>query len=346
MFISQKGKDKGKLFNILVNIGGMFMGFIQMVKKGNTSSGVAALGNTFLAIIKAIAATISGSGTMFASSMHSFADAINQGFVFFGSVLAEMKPSKRFPVGFGRVINIFCMVAVIVVTVMAYETIKEGWHLIQHPEEASNFFLNIGILVASFIIDGFILIKAMKEIKKEANLDKGGNLFVTAFKGAGKASPATRLVFYEDLVATSSAVLAIIGIILSQYFEILQADGVISIFIGLLMLFVAFRVGYDNMVGLIGVAAPADVENKIASDLLADENVIDIYKMRVLQEGRTYHVDVTVELKKGLTLAEADDIKFQLTDKLLREEEIADVVLGIIEDDDKESWVNKTDEKK
>ncbi|WP_042149597.1 cation diffusion facilitator family transporter [Paucisalibacillus sp. EB02] len=321
------------------------MGFMNLVKKGNTSSGVAAIGNLFLAIIKIIAAGVSGSGTMFASAMHSFADSINQGFVFFGSVLSEMKPSKRFPTGFGRVINIFCMIAVIVVTVMAYETIKEGWHLIQHPQEASNFWLNIAILVSAFLVDGFILVKAMKEIKHEAKLETTGNIFVTAFKGAKKASPATRLVFYEDLVATSSAVLAIIGIVLSQYFDILQADGVISIFIGILMLFVAYRVGYDNMVGLIGVTAPVDVENKIAADLLADESVVDIYKLRVIQEGRTYHVEVTVELIKGLSLADADDIKFQLTDKLLREPEIADVVLGIIEDDEKKTWVEKQKEK-
>ncbi|WP_157037639.1 cation diffusion facilitator family transporter [Ornithinibacillus californiensis] len=322
------------------------MGLMQLVKKGNTSSGVAALGNTFLAIIKAVAAGISGSGTMFASAMHSFADAVNQGFVFFGSVLSEMKPSKRFPVGFGRVINIFCMVAVIVVTVMAYETIKEGWHIIQHPEEASNFWLNIGILVAAFIVDGFILLKAMKEIKEESKIADEGNIFTTAFKGAKKASPATRLVFYEDLVATSSAVLAIIGIVLAQYFGILEADGFISIIIGLLMLFVAFRVGYDNMVGLIGVSAPADVENTIAEDLLADESVVDIYKLRVIQEGRTFHVEVTVELVKGLTLAEADDIKFRLSDKLLREPDIADVVLGIIEDDDTKSWQDRKEDKK
>ncbi|GGA80678.1 cation diffusion facilitator family transporter [Ornithinibacillus halotolerans] len=314
------------------------MSFIQLVKKGNTSSGIAAIGNVFLAIIKAVAAGISGSGTMFASSMHSFADAVNQGFVFFGSVLSEMKPSKRFPTGFGRVINIFCMVAVIVVTVMAYETIKEGWHLIQHPQESTNLWLNIGILVAAFLVDGFILVKAMKEIKHESKIEDGGNLFVSAFKGARKAAPATRLVFYEDLVATLSAILAIIEILLAQYYNILQADGYISIIIGILMLYVAFRVGYDNMVGLIGVAAPIDVENKIASDLLAEETVVDIYKMRVIQEGRTYHVEVTVELVKGLTLAQADDIKFQLADKLLREPVIGDVVLGIIEDDEKLSW--------
>ncbi|KAB7704721.1 cation diffusion facilitator family transporter [Bacillus aerolatus] len=314
------------------------MGIIQLLKKGNTSSGIAALGNTVLAILKGVAAAFSGSGTMFASAMHSLADAVNQGFVYFGSALAEMKPSKRFPTGFGRVVNIFCMIAVIVVTIMAYETIMKGWELIKDPSEASDFLLNILVLLAAIVIDGFILFKAMKEILEEAQVEKSGNVFAAAFKNVSKASPATRLVFYEDLVATSGAILALLGIIITQFFGILVVDGIITILIGLLMIFVAFRVGYDNMVGLIGVAAPMEVENKMAAVLLTDPDVVDIYKMRVMQEGRVYHVDGIVELKKGLSLAEADDIKFRVMDRLLREPEIADVTLGIIEDDDKTGW--------
>lgn len=314
------------------------MRFFTLLKKGNLSSGLAALGNLVISLAKFIVAAISGNGTMFATAMHSMADTVNQGFVFIGSILAEMKPSKRFPTGFGRVINIVCMVAVIVVTVMAYETITSGWELFLHPQESSDFLLNIIVLLLSFAIDGYILWKTMKQIKLEAKVEHGANLFVSAFKNAKKAAPATKLVFYEDIVATLGAVLAIIGIVLGQFFGILQADGFISILIGILMLFVAFRVGYDNMVGLIGVAAPADVEQNIGEKILADACVVDIYGMRVVQEGRAYHVEVTVELIKGLTLDEADDVKFRLTDELLREPNITDVVLGIIEDNEETTW--------
>lgn len=314
------------------------MGIIPLMKKGNTSSGIAALGNTILAILKFIAAAFSGSGTMFASAMHSLADAINQGFVFFGSALAEMKPSKRFPTGFGRLVNIFCMIAVIVVSIMAYETILKGWKLLQHPEESSDFWLNVGVLLAALVIDGFILFKAMKEILEEARVEKKGNVWAQAFKNVGKASPATRLVFYEDLVATSGALLALIGITLAQFFSILAADGVITILIGLLMVFVAFRVGYDNMIGLIGVAAPVEVEQKVARVILQDKDAVDIHHLRILQEGRSYHVDGVIELRKGLSLAEADDIKFRVKKSLLDESEISDVTLGIIEDDNRTTW--------
>lgn len=50
------------------------------------------------------------------------------------------------------------------------------------------------------------------------------------------------------------------------------------------------------------------------------------------------HVDGYVELRKGLTLAEADDIKWRLRALLLEDPDIADVTLGILEDDDLRSW--------
>lgn len=314
------------------------MKWIELIKKGNLSSGLAALGNLIVAVVKLIVAIISGNGTMFATAMHSFADTVNQLFVFVGSVLSEMPPSKRFPKGFGRLINIFCMVAVIVVTLMAYETIKTGWALFMDPKVSSNFLMNIIVLAFAFVIDGVILLKTMKEIAVEAKIEKRGNLLLDAFKYAKRATPATKLVFYEDIVATLGAVLAISGIVLSQFFGFLKADGLISMMIGILMFFVVFRVGYDNMVGLIGVAAPAEVEKKIAELILADSCVVDINKLRVMQEGRAYHVDATVELRKGLSLAEADDVVFSLTDKLLQSSNITDVDLGIVEDDDQINW--------
>nr|WP_270877628.1 cation transporter dimerization domain-containing protein [Paenibacillus aestuarii] len=92
------------------------------------------------------------------------------------------------------------------------------------------------------------------------------------------------------------------------------------------------------MVGLIGVAAPQDVEERIAAIILADVDVTDIYQMRIIQEGKYYHVEGLIELRKGLTLAAADDIKFRVRDKLLEDSDISDVTLGIIEDNGVKNW--------
>lgn len=311
----------------------------ELVKKGNKSSLYAMIGNTVLAIAKGIAYFVSGSGAMFASAMHSLADSVNQGFVFVGSVLSEKEPTKKFPTGFGRVINLFCMIAVIVVSIMAYETIKEGIHLLNHPAEVKGILLNVSILLLNIIIDGAILIKVMKEIGEEArDIRKGVGMVPGAIKNVKKASPPTRLVFYEDVVAVSGAVLALIAVIVSYFTPFQLMDGIVTIIIGFLMVGVAFRVGYDNMIGLIGVAAPKEVEDKVAAMILEHEMVMDIFKMRITQEGRYYHVEAYLELKKGLPLSQADDIKFAIQEQLTSDPDITDVTLGIIEDDGIQGW--------
>jgi len=311
----------------------------NLIKKGNTSSFYAALGNLFLVILKGIAAFSSGSGAMFAEAMHTGADAINQIFIFIGSILAERKPTSRFPTGFGRLINVFCMGAVIIVTIMAYETVLEGIHLIQHPASIGNLGLIIFSLVSSMSIDGFVLFKAIREIARETRSEgKGLVLIPMAILNVNRASPATRLVFYEDLVATFGAILALLAILIARFSPLKSLDGFAAIIIGLLMGGVAYRVGYDNMVGLIGVSAPKEVEDKVSEIIFSDPDVTDINKMRILQEGRFYHVESYIELRSGLTLAQAGSIKSRILNQLLAYEDITDVTLGILEDNGILDW--------
>lgn len=311
----------------------------EWLKKGNLSSLSATVGNISLTLIKGAAAFLSGSGAMLAEALHTLADTINQGFVFVGSILAERKPTRRFPSGFGRLINVFCMFAVIIVTVMAYETIWHGIELIQHPAAISNFWLSIGVLTVSVLVDGFVLVKAMREIIRETHAEVSGlEIVPMAFANVGRAAPPTRLVFYEDLVATSGAFLAIVAIILSEHTLYKALDGIAAVIIGFMMLSAAFKVGYDNMVGLIGVAAPREVEINVSQIILSDPDVTDINKIRIIQEGQHYHVESYVELRPGLTLAEAAHIKYRIRDNLLATGEVSDVTLGLIEDNGMRDW--------
>jgi len=188
-------------------------------------------------------------------------------------------------------------------------------------------------------IDGYVLLKAIREIMRETRTDaKGFALIPAALKNVKRASPPTRLVFYEDLVATFGALLALGAIIITRFTPLKAFDGIATIIIGFLMGGVAFRVGYDNMIGLIGVSAPKEVEDSVSQIILSDPDVTDINKLRILQEGRFYHVESYIELRPGLTLAKADNIKSRLRDLLLAYEDVTDVTLGIIEDNGVKDW--------
>lgn len=315
------------------------MSVVTLLKKGNKSSGMAALGNTALAVAKGSAAMVSGSGAMLATTLHSLADALNQGFVFFGSALAEKTPTKKFPTGFGRVINLFVLIAVIVISIMSYETIRKGWELIQDPKPSTDLWLNIGVLVLAVLIDGFILLKAMKEIAHETRTPaKGLEIIKVAFKNVGLASPPTRLVFYEDIIATFGAALALLTILIAHFTGLYFLDGVGTLLIGFLLVGIALKIGFENTLGLIGVAAPKDIEDRVAKIIMNDSEVVDIKQLRIIQEGRRYHVEGYIELVEGLTLAVADDIKFRVRDQLLADPDVADVTLGILETDQIQTW--------
>ncbi|WP_423409565.1 cation diffusion facilitator family transporter [Heyndrickxia sp. MSNUG] len=312
---------------------------VEFFKRGNKSSGIAALGNTFLAVVKGIAAGVSGSGTMLATTLHSVADALNQFFVFIGSSISEKEATKRFPMGFGRVVNLFVLIAVIIISIMAYETILKGWELIQHPKASTSLWLNVAIMGLAVLVDGSILLKAMKEIAHETRTEGNGTgLIANAFKNVNRAAPPTRLVFYEDLIATFGALLALASIVLADVTGYYFLDGLGTLLIGLLLVGIALKIGYENTIGLIGVAAPKDLEDRIAKTILSDRDVVDINKLRIIQEGRQYHVESYLELRKGLTLADADDIKFRVRDKVLADPDVDDVVMGIIEADDVQTW--------
>ncbi len=109
-----------------------------LMKFGAKSALWAAIINTVLGIIKTAAYLITGNVAMFAEMMHSFGDAANQFFVFIGSGLSKKSPTERFPGGFGRLVNLVLLGAVLIVGILAYETIIEGIHHIQsatHSED-------------------------------------------------------------------------------------------------------------------------------------------------------------------------------------------------------------------
>ena len=70
------------------------------------------------------------------------------------------------------------MGAVIIVTIMAYETVLEGIHLIQHPASIDNLGLIIFSLGTSMSIDGFVLFKAMHEIARETHSEGKGLMLI------------------------------------------------------------------------------------------------------------------------------------------------------------------------
>src|SRR5699024_2029186 len=99
---------------------------LGLLKKGSKSALWAGIMNAVIAIIKGITFFITGKVAMFAELMHRIGDSATQFFVFIGSGWRKKAPTGRWAGGFGRLINLVLLGAVLIAGVLAHETIQKG----------------------------------------------------------------------------------------------------------------------------------------------------------------------------------------------------------------------------
>lgn len=321
--------------------------FFNLLKKGSMSSLSAAIVNFILGFLKLFAFIFTGNIAMFAEMMHSFGDAANQLFVFLGSAFSKRSPNEKFPLGYGRLINLVCLIAVIIVGILSYETIKEGFHHIIHPNDTDGpllfFWINIGVLVIGIVLEGTVLRKAGKEILEEAGESSKGLLtpFTKSYLNISKAKPATKLVFMEDTVAAGGGIIAVLSIIIARLTGLGMLEGIASVIIGIMMFIIVGIIFVENAQGVLGIA---DHESEIhASRIILDEKAVsDIKRLAVIKEGEALHIEALLELNKNFTLKELSDIRKRIILKLLDLSHVEDVNIEFIEDDGQQDWRSDT----
>ncbi|MBF0840489.1 MULTISPECIES: cation diffusion facilitator family transporter [Mammaliicoccus] len=321
--------------------------FFNFLKKGSMSSLSAAIVNFILGFLKLFAFIFTGNIAMFAEMMHSFGDAANQLFVFLGSAFSKRSPNEKFPLGYGRLINLVCLIAVIIVGILSYETVKEGFHHIIHPNDTDGpllfFWINIGVLVIGIVLEGTVLRKAGKEILEEAGESSKGLLtpFTKSYLNISKAKPATKLVFMEDTVAAGGGIIAVLSIIIARLTGLGMLEGIASVIIGIMMFIIVGIIFVENAQGVLGIA---DHESEIhASRIILDEKAVsDIKRLAVIKEGEALHIEALLELNKNFTLKELSDIRKRIILKLLDLSHVEDVNIEFIEDDGQQDWRGDT----
>ncbi|MEK4386961.1 cation diffusion facilitator family transporter [Solibacillus sp. FSL W7-1464] len=312
----------------------------KLLKDGNKPSLLAAFVNTFLGTIKGVAFFFTGNVAMFAEMMHSFGDAANQFFVFIGSALAKKAPTPKFPNGYGRIVNLVCLGAVLIVAILSYETIKEGWHHFMHPAtESSGIWIALSVLAIGIILEAFVLNKAAKEVLHEVGVEPKGIIILQSAKYLKRAKPATKLVWMEDLVATTGNVLAFLAIVIAYFTDFYRLEGFISMIIGLMMFYVVGRVFLDNARGAIG-ETDEEMLVHIGNLVMEDPNVTDIARLEVIKEGEFLHVELIAETDPNLSLAYLDDVRDHLTTLLLNQKGVTKVTMAFDEDNGERSWTH------
>ncbi len=259
---------------------------------------LALIANILIAIMKFVAAAITGSAAMLAEGFHSTADSGNQLFLLRGAAVSRYGPNVRYQFGRGKELYFWSlMVAVFLFVGGAVVSFFEGYERFRHPEETSHLAWSLGVLAAAGV---FEIVIAFWPALKEFNHRRGSRNAWRAIRES--KDPALMVVLFEDAAAVAGVMIAAFGILMGEWTENPRWDGAASMAIGVLLALVAFLVAYEVKSMLVGESASRQVRSQIRAAVLSHPNVESIGRLLTMHMGPTdIVVNLDVDFQDGLS---------------------------------------------
>ena len=263
------------------------------MKADSTRTIFYALGaNLAIAAAKTGAAIFTGSSSMLAEAIHSYADAGNQGLLLWGMKQAKSPPSPDYPLGWGKAVFFWSfIVAVVLFSLGGLFSLYEGWHKLHATEGLSYPWVAVGILVFGLIAETISLRACLHEVNKVRN----GRSLWRWFRESRQSELV--VILGEDIAALLGLAFALVAILLAVFTGDPVWDALGSMAIGALLIVVAIGIGKEIKALLIGQSAEPETEQRIQAFLERQADVEKVYAMITMQLGTTLMVAVKAKMK-------------------------------------------------
>ncbi len=210
----------------------------------------AIIANLAIAIIKFIAAVITGSSAMLSEGIHSTVDTGNELLLLLGIRLSQKPADESHPFGYGQELYFWTLiVALFIFAIGGGMSIYEGINHLLHPVPLEDPFWNYVVLGLAVFFEGYSWTVALKELiatKSEENIWQA----IRSSK-----DPTIFTILLEDSAALLGLAIAFAGIFFGHLLNNLYLDGVASIIIGVILAAVAIFLVYESKGLLIGEGA-------------------------------------------------------------------------------------------
>ncbi|HZD83313.1 MAG TPA: cation diffusion facilitator family transporter [Nitrososphaeraceae archaeon] len=272
----------------------------------------ALFGNLGIALSKLIAAILTGSIALWAETLHSFSDTINQILILIGIKTSSKAASERHPFGHGKEQFFWSfIVATMIFGISGILSVEQGFGTIFGKEHhIENVNLSYIILTISAVFEGNALRVALYLFKQTIESRGEKVSFSTLVKEFQESKdPSILTVIVEDSAALLGIVIAGISISLSETTRNTIFDGIGSLCIGIVLMVFAFFLAKENKALLIGEAISRKDYKRI------DDLVHEIPEVNRIISMRTMHfaaedvlVAIEVSLVDGLNTDEIESV--------------------------------------
>jgi cation diffusion facilitator family transporter len=254
---------------------------------------VALTANLLIATAKIIGGLVAGSPALLSEAAHSVADSTNEVFLLIAVRRSRRAADRRHPFGYGKERYFWALLAAVGIFVVggcfsfyqAFQALDAD-----RQESRSGYVAGLTVLAVALLAEGSSLLRALYQYRKQGALD-----------------PALRTVIAEDSTAVFGVLLAAAGMSLHLVTGKAVWEAAASGAIGLLLVYVAYRLGREARVRLIGEAVDPVLWDRIRR--LLDEqpeidNVAELLTMRLGLDSTL--VAARVDLTPGLDSEEVE----------------------------------------
>ena len=271
---------------------------------GSTARAIlyAFLANAGIALAKTWAAWLTGSGSMVAEAIHSYADAGNQVLLFLGLRQSTRPPDSEHPLGYGKLSYFWSfIVAVLLFSMGGLFSIYEGIHKLQEPEALSQVWVALLVLVFAMVLEGFSLFGCLREIR---------NVRASrSFRDWLKHTRSSELVVVlgEDIAALLGLVLAFAFVAMASLTNNPTYDAFGSISIGVVLIIVSIFVATRVRSLLVGRSADPLIQEAIENIIGQEPDIEKVFNTITMQFGPDTMLAAKIKMRSGLDIDTAVD---------------------------------------
>jgi cation diffusion facilitator family transporter len=236
--------------------------------------------NVAIAIAKFVASAVTGSSAMFAESLHSLADSVNEVLLLVGSRRSRRPADLRHPFGHARYRYVYAfIVSLTVFWIGGVLAVIEGVsHLSAHDSLVDPRWA-FAVLGVAAVLEGLSLRTTVR-----AGRPTKGALSWRQLLRVTK-SPEIIVVFLEDLGALIGIVIALAGVALATITGVEAWDAIASIAIGVLLMTIGLAVNRETQSLLVGESAVVEVVFLIREAIEGTDGVDALLELRTIHVG-------------------------------------------------------------
>ncbi|TDB96761.1 cation diffusion facilitator family transporter [Actinomadura sp. 7K534] len=278
---------------------------------------VAGFANLILALAKLVAGALAGSSAMLAEGAHSIGDTLNQGFLLASLRRSERPPDRRHPFGYGNERYVWSLLAAFGIFVAgAGFSISYGiLTMLGHGGSGTSVWVAYAVLALAAVLEGTSWLRAVYQARMETRRNRRGLL-----EHVRRSPDVTfKAALFEDSAAMIGLLFAAGGLILREITGSDFWDGLGSVLIGVLLAGLAFAIGRESTVLLIGRAADPAAQREIRAEILGSHGVTGLAELLTMHFGpEQLLVAAKVNFSDDISADEAEDVAGEI-DRRLRE---------------------------